>query len=152
MKKLGDNYRLFYTSGLRSEIPNNFKLPNMFPLGKLSECDLIKEYNKCDLLLLPTRHEGFGYVVAEAMSCGKPIISTNCSSIPELVVDKKGGFLCKIDDVNDFISKIKIISKNIKMQQEMGKFNRKQVLEKFSLRKMVGQYQIFYSNLIKHQI
>src|SRR5436190_5621851 len=58
MSRLGKKYVLYYTSGLRTKVPKEFKLPNMIPLGKLSEEELIVEYNKCDALLFPTRLEG----------------------------------------------------------------------------------------------
>ena len=109
MEKLGQDYVLYYTSGLRTKIPKSFNLTNMIPLGKLSEDELVEWYNKCDALLFPTRLEGFGYSVAEAMACGKPVIATNCSSIPELVKDGKDGFLCEMDNVDDFVEKIKIL-------------------------------------------
>lgn len=60
-------------------------------------------YNFCDILLLPSCREGFGYAVAEAMACGKPVICTNSSSLPELVMEGKGGFLCEQDNIEDFV-------------------------------------------------
>ena len=94
---------LYYTSGLRTKIPKDFKLPNMIPLGKLTEDELVDEYNKCDALLFPTRLEGFGYCIAEAMSCGKPVIATSSSSIPEIFQDKINGYLIELDNYNMII-------------------------------------------------
>src|SRR5207244_2734485 len=86
-------YVLYYTTGLRTKIPKEFNLPHMIPLGKLSEEELIVEYNKCDALLFPSRFEGFGYAVAEAMACGKPIIAFKNSSIPELIINDEKGLI-----------------------------------------------------------
>ncbi len=123
MKKLGKEYVLYYTSGLRTEIPKGFKQSNMISLGKLSDEKLIREYNKCDAVLFPTRLEGFGYVVAEGMACGKPVISTNCSSIPEIMKNKTNGFLCKSGDVDDFVDKIKKLKENKSLQMKMSNNN-----------------------------
>lgn len=145
MAKLGKDFELYYTAGLRTK--NILKQKNMFPLGKLSEPELIREYNKCDILLFPTRLEGFGYAVAEAMACGKPVVTTNCSSLPELLIDRKGGFLCKMDDVNDFVKKIRILAKDKNLRKKMGKFNRKRILENFTLEAMGKKYVNLYKKL-----
>jgi glycosyltransferase involved in cell wall biosynthesis len=145
MDKLGNNYKLFYTSGLRTK--KIFNRPNMHPLGRLTLNELVQEYNKCDLLLFPSRLEGFGYAVAEAMACGKPVIATNCSSIPELLIDEKGGFLCEMNDIEDFVEKAIILGKDQKMRLKMGKFNRRRVLNKFNLTEMAKQHMKIYLNI-----
>jgi len=149
MKLLGNNYVLHYTSGLRTKPPNNFDLPNMIPLGRLSEEELVSMYNKCNVLLAPSRLEGFGYQVAEAMACGKPAIATNRSSSPELIINNKGGFLCEIDNVKDFVEKIKVLSENKYLMKKMGQFNRQRILDKFNLEKMRKKYQQLYYELLK---
>lgn len=149
MEKLGDDYVLYYTSGLRSKIPGNFKRSNMIPLGRLSEDNLVIEYNKCDAFLFPTRLEGFGYAVAEAMACGKPVISTNCSSIPELIEEGQNGFLCKLNDVNDFVSKVSFLAGNSDLIREIGDKNRAKIIKKFSMKLCISNYSEFYSSCLK---
>lgn len=112
MRKLGNEYELYFTSGLKSteSITKKYSLPsNMFPLHRLSEEELVGEYNRCDGLLFPSRLEGFGYCVAEALACGSPVITTNCSAMPELVRNGYNGFLCRKDDVDDFVGKIRML-------------------------------------------
>jgi len=150
MKLLGNDYVLYYTSGLRTKPPSDFNLPNMVPLGKLSEKELIKKYNECCTLLVPSRLEGFGYQIAEAMACGKPVITTNCSALPELIIDKKGGFLCEIDNVNDFVEKIKTLFENKYLMKQMGQFNRRRILDKFNLKKMGKKYKQLYDSSINN--
>lgn len=146
MKKLGNRFQLFVTGGLRESKFKN--TDNIVMLGKLSESDLIKEYNKCDALLFPTRLEGFGYSVLEAMSCGKPVITTDCSSIPELIEDGKNGFLCQTDDVVEFVEKVKILANDINLRNRMQEENRKRVIEKFNLEKMRIEYESLYEKII----
>jgi glycosyltransferase involved in cell wall biosynthesis len=52
-----------------------------------------------DVLAHPARVEGFGYVLAEAMAARLPVVATNASSIPEIVVDGETGILFPPDDV-----------------------------------------------------
>jgi len=146
MTRLGSDYILYYTSGLRTE--NIFRQKSMIPLGKLNKGKLIEEYNKCDILLLPTRLEGFGYAVAEAMACGKSVVATNCSSLPELIKDGENGFLCKMDNIDDFIKKITILGNNPDLRIKMGMTNRQKILETFGLEKMVKEYEKLYKDTI----
>jgi Glycosyltransferase len=104
-------------------------------------------YNYADIFLFPTRLEGFGLSVAEAMACGKPIVTTDCSSMPELVIDGKGGFLCEMDNVKDFADSIRILAEDSGLRRQMGTFNRARVIEKFSLDRMVQEYITVYKKL-----
>lgn len=65
-----------------------------------------KYINTCDVFLLPSFWEGFGYVLAEAALCKKPIIAFNTSSNPELVIDGETGYLVKENNKSDFADKI----------------------------------------------
>ena len=48
---------------------------NFHPLGNLSREQMREQYRDADLFLLPTRYESFGISVAEAMSCGCPVVA-----------------------------------------------------------------------------
>ncbi|MBI4666589.1 MAG: glycosyltransferase family 4 protein [Nitrospinae bacterium] len=52
--------------------------------GYVSTEELAALYNRARMMFYPSVYEGFGLPVAEAMACGAPVISTNCSSIPEV--------------------------------------------------------------------
>lgn len=148
MEKLDDRFLLFYTTGLRTP-KLIFSDKRLIPLGRLTTDELVYWYNLCDIGLLPTRLEGFGYAAAEAMACAKPVVATNCSSLPEIVINGENGFLCKMDDVSDFVDKIRILADNPQMRQEMGIRNRKRIVENFSLEKMGKEYNKLYQRVLK---
>lgn len=56
-------------------------------LHNLNEPDLVLAYNAADLLLWPSRFEGFGLPVLEAMACGTPVVCTNGGALPEVAAD-----------------------------------------------------------------
>ena len=146
MKQLGEHYILLLATGQR-EISFG-SLNSIINLGHLDLAHLVSAYNRCDIFLSASRLEGFGLSVAEAMSCGKPVVATNGSALPELVVDEKGGFLCEMDNVKDFTEKIRLLSEDKEQMRLMGMFNRNRVIKSFTLEKMVSAYIGLYKSLL----
>src|SRR5436309_3281673 len=58
----------------------------IFP-GHVPLEDLRALYSACSLFVFPSLYEGFGMPVLEAMACGAPVVSSNASSLPEVVGD-----------------------------------------------------------------
>jgi glycosyltransferase involved in cell wall biosynthesis len=54
-------------------------------LGKVTEADLVALYNLAAVFVFPSLYEGFGFPPLEAMACGTPVVSSNLSSLPEVV-------------------------------------------------------------------
>lgn len=55
--------------------------------GRVSEAELVSLYRNCDAFVWPSLYEGFGLPVLEAMSLGAPVVTSNCSSLPEVAGD-----------------------------------------------------------------
>lgn len=60
---------------------------NVIFTGYVSENELAEIYNAVDLFVFPSLYEGFGMPPLEAMACGTPVITSNTSSLPEVVGD-----------------------------------------------------------------
>jgi len=56
-------------------------------LGLVDDADLPALYCSARLFIMPSLYEGFGLPLLEAMACGCPVITSNCSSLPEVVGD-----------------------------------------------------------------
>jgi len=54
-----------------------------FP-GFVSDDDLLQLYNACELFAFPSFYEGFGLPVLEAMACGRAVVCSNTTSLPEV--------------------------------------------------------------------
>ncbi|WP_299063161.1 glycosyltransferase [uncultured Polaribacter sp.] len=98
---------------------------------------------KLDVFLLSSLWEGFGYVIAEAMLCKKPVIAFNISSNPELVVDTNNGFLTAVNDVDSFVNNIKQLESNKDLISKLGKNGRHKIVTEFDallIRKKFKKY------------
>jgi glycosyltransferase involved in cell wall biosynthesis len=84
-------------------------------LGKVSNEDLVRYLQLCDVFLMPNRTlddgdtEGFGLVFREANACGKPVIGGRAGGVVEAVVDGETGLLVDGTDVNDIAGALRCI-------------------------------------------
>jgi glycosyltransferase involved in cell wall biosynthesis len=90
-----------------------------------------------DIFLLPSRWEGFGYVLVEAMACRKPVIAFHTSSNPEIVADGETGFLVKDFNTDEFAEMIFFLANQPELRKQMGEKGRKRVEDLFVLEKAV---------------
>ena len=65
--------------------------------GRVGDEDLVDLYRAAEVFVFPSRYEGFGLPPLEAMACGTPVISSNRTSLPEVIGD--AGILVDPDDV-----------------------------------------------------
>ncbi len=53
-------------------------------LGRVSDEDLLVAYRRADLVIFASLYEGFGLPILEAQATGRPVVTSNCSSMPEV--------------------------------------------------------------------
>jgi len=144
MQRLGAGFTLSYTGAVKSAVA----VDNIQALGNLGKDALLQEYRDCDALLFPTRFEGFGYAVCEAMACGKPVITSDNSSLPELVQHNETGLLCKTDDVDAFVQAVRLLADNRDLAGRMGDAGRERALRNFTLEKMAENHIRLYEKIL----
>jgi glycosyltransferase involved in cell wall biosynthesis len=76
--------------GLSAEIERQGLRDRVRLVGFVDDDDLPGLYSAADLFVFPSLYEGFGLPLLEAMACGTPVISSNASSLPEVVQDQDG--------------------------------------------------------------
>lgn len=145
-KRLSPGIKIICTSGLskRWKLADSDRIE---VVGNVPFSEMPKLYNSADILLMPSVREGLSLAILEAMACGLPVVTTDCSSMPELVKQGKGGYLCPIGDVDDFAQRINQLAASARMRGEMGEYNRGIVERSYSQQRMVNSYRDLFNGL-----
>ena len=88
--------------------------------------------------------EVFGWMIAEAMAHGKPVVATRVGGIPELIADGVSGYLVDRGDAKAASTRVLALLSDPKLCASMGQAARETVSAKFDLRKNVTQLMKAY--------
>ena len=127
-------------------IKNNNLEENVIFAGNRS--DIPDILNVSDLFVFPSRSEGAGAALIEAMAAGLPCIATNTGGIPGIIEDGCNGFLFERDNAADLSDKIikLIMAPELKYQLINSA---KKGLEKFTIEAYVENVFSHYQRLLK---
>ncbi|MBI5997585.1 glycosyltransferase [Clostridium perfringens] len=150
MNKLDDNKVLILVGTGPEEYINNIKClidknginSRVFLLGERTDVEDIMKC--CDLFVLPSRWEGFGLVVAEAMASGLPVVASNVQGVREVVGDC--GLLFENENIQDLIGKInRIFTMSKEERKILTDMARKRSL-KYSIENTFEKYLDLYKS------
>jgi len=110
-------------------------------IGEISQQNIRDYLLKVSVFVLPSLSEGIPVAVMEAMAMELPVIATNITGLPEIIDDRKSGFLVPPGDSNRIAEKINFFGNHPEMIMEMGKHGRKIVQQKFNLKKNVTKFE-----------
>src|SRR5579864_766493 len=85
--------------------------------GFVAEQELVALYNAAHMFVHPSRYEGFGLPVLEAMRCGVPVIAGNAAALPEVVGD--AGLLVEPEDPASFVLAMERLDGDPGLRQEL---------------------------------
>ena len=111
--------------------------PNVLFLGELEKEQVQVELQQADLLLFPSRTEGFPTVVMEAMLHGLPVIATPVGAIPEML-EAEGGILVEIGNVAQMLAALRSME-NKDLRERMSRWNVAKVQENYSADTVVAR-------------
>ena len=106
----------------RLRLENHVKI-----IDYIDERDVPKYYAACDVYAMPSRMEGWGIGIMEAMSAGKPVVATRAGGIPELVSSGKNGILVEPGNVSALASAISKLLASQALRNRLGAAGRKTV-------------------------
>lgn len=114
--------------------------------GYVEDDDIPPLYNAATVFAFPSLYEGFGLPPLEAMACGTPVISSNTSSMPEVVGE--AGILIAPGDTDAWVDALIRVINNQKQWQAMRDKGLKQA-KKFSWEKCARETIAVYEKVVK---
>jgi putative colanic acid biosynthesis glycosyltransferase len=135
---------------LVGDMPTTNDLPsNIVHIPYVSEIDdLVILYNMADVYVHFSLEDTFGKVIAEAMSCGLPVLGYDVTAIPEIIgVNKKIGAVVPPRNIDRLHAELLTVLNNGKNYYSAA--CRGRVLELFDMKKNILMYEKLYSNLIE---
>jgi len=124
------------------------KLTDVIFVGKVFGDAKLKHFNLCDIFVIPSKDEGFGIVIGEAMSCTKPVVATDAWSAREAIVPGINGFLAKENDLNDWIGKVGQLITSEKLRKSLGINALRKAEREFNWQKLVSRREEIFQKLV----
>jgi glycosyltransferase involved in cell wall biosynthesis len=148
MEHLPEDYALYYTGGFqnRTQAPPH---PRMYNIGSPDRAGLVAAYQSCDILLFPSRLEGFGIAPAEALACGRPVVTTDASALPEVVDHGANGFLVARNDVQGYAERVRELGEDAALRRRFGQHGRAKVVANFGYDQLGKGFRSLYLKLLQ---
>ncbi|MGE3654976.1 MAG: glycosyltransferase [Flavobacteriales bacterium] len=115
--------------------------------GTLTKLQIAEVFGKSGFMVFPSRHETFGLVAAEALSCGLPVICTN-QTAPKEFVNDKNGILVEPDSVDEIVKAMENMIEN--RNNYNAELIHKQLEERFGLDSFGKYLMDVYEDVIKN--
>jgi glycosyltransferase involved in cell wall biosynthesis len=128
--KLGIADRVFWT-GFRSDLP--------------------RIYADLDIAVLSSLNEGLPVAVIEAMASAKPVVAADVGGVGELVLNGETGIIVPPRDSDALAGGIVDILSNSDKIKEMGRKARERAYPKYSIKRLIGDIENLYDQLIKEK-
>ena len=140
IKKMSDVNFYFAGDGPYMKLVKENCPSNMFLLGRLSGSRVKELLESSDIFIHPAGSDALPRSLKEASLMEKPIITSNVGGIPEIIKDNQTGYLCNLDDVDQWIRKIRFLLDNPDVARRFGRNAREFVIEIFDWRKITGGF------------
>ena len=107
--------------------------------------DYIREF---DIGVITSESEGFCNAIIEYMACGLPVVVTDTGGNKEIVDQGINGFLVPVADPKAMAEKIGVLQADSELRIRMGRANMHKVETRYSMARMIGEHEKFYTELI----
>ena len=115
--------------------------------GRLAPDQVLQQLQQADHFLLSSLSEGISNAVLEAMSCGLPIVTTDCGGMEEAVFNSLHGHVVPMRQPQAMAQAIQHLWQNPAARIEMGRAARKRILQTFSLDRQIDAFSTMFERV-----
>lgn len=109
--------------------------------------DVKNEYLSSSIFVLPSRFEGFGLVIIEAMACGVPVVAFDCENGPRSIIDDgETGFLIPPFDINALAEQVMRLISDINLRKQIG-VNAQDAASQYDIDRIGQQWKHLFEEL-----
>jgi len=126
------------------------RMPHVQFLGWQDKLGVAAQMNACDVVVMPSRWEGFGLVAIEAMRAAKPVIASAIGGLPEIVVDGVTGRLVAPGDAAALAAVLSGI--DAETLDRMGQAGRVRFLARFTSNRTHDQLMQVYADALHGRV
>jgi glycogen synthase len=123
--------------------------PHVRFLGRVDDDALVSLFRSCDVYVTPTRYEGFGLTLLEAMASGVPVVATDVPAANELVRDGESGLLARPEDPKSVATAVLRILDEPELRQKLRESGRRTATDDFAGARLVVRLEGAYGRAIR---
>lgn len=116
--------------------------------GRLDVEGVRRVLGESHIFLHASLSEGIANVTLEAMSCGLPVVSTNCGGMREAIDDGVNGFLVPLRDTAAMAERIEALARTPELRQRMGQAARDRIVRDFDLKDQGRRFVELYREVL----
>lgn len=117
--------------------------------GKVAQSVLPGYYQACGLFVLPSKEDGWGRVVIEAIACGKPALVSDACGVSDVVIDAECGFVYPVDKPDILAEKVIYLLNHPDLRERMGERGKRYVKGNLDIKKNAYKYRELYEKTIE---
>lgn len=116
-------------------------------LGQLSQKEMVQEYLKCNVFIMPSLIENSPNSVCEAMMLGVPVVASYVGGIPDLIKHEKNGYLYQWNAPYMLGEYIKKLLDDDKLCQKISEFAREAAFQRHDVLQIIKRWDEIYENI-----
>jgi glycosyltransferase involved in cell wall biosynthesis len=115
--------------------------------GRMDKAHVAEMLRSCSFFVLPSKHETFGTVIIEALSCGKPVVTTDTGAQKEIISDISLGYVVHSQDVDSLFEGLNFMINNY---SKYDAEHLKNAAAEYSYQSIAGKVYSLYEQILQN--
>lgn len=148
LQDISDNHRLVIFGASEPADGDDLSHPTTYTGYLNDEQSLALLYAAADVMVVPSRYEGFGQTVSEAMACGTPVVAFDATGPSDTIHHRDTGYLAEPYEPADLAEGIRWVLADEERLASLGRTGRKKAEREFALEVAAERYLELYDAIV----